>query len=162
MRDDSFGVVLDAASVTPAMQQRRSALSARAIEPVEEAPADAADFTADIAPFAGGGWRPPSVSRRALEADGLAERPTEQPLEIPEEWRDRKILNPNLSPHNPLLSAEERRRNLMLLERGFEIEPDEEEEKPAPAPAQRRVVLTAAMVGQMTDDEVDEWIERHS
>jgi hypothetical protein len=161
MRD--FQPVLDAEVVTPQMEAKRAALSGRTIEPAEEAPAAGPDFTSDMAAFRGGPFRAPSVSRDALEAEGLPVRAPETPVEIPERYRNMSFLPADRSPHNPNLSLEERERNALLLEREFEIEPDEEkEEKPAPAPRQRRVVLTAAMVGQMTDDEIDDWIERHS
>jgi hypothetical protein len=160
----TFEPIIDSETITPAMAERRAALSGRTVEEPEQAPADPAEFT-DIAPFgAVAGFRPPVVSRAALEASGLPKRAPVEPVEIPPEWRDRPVLPAHLSPHNPALSPQERERNRLLLERGFEIEPDEEEEeeKPAPAPGQRRVVLTAAMVGQMTEDEMDAWIERHS
>jgi hypothetical protein len=166
MSDDSFQPVLDAETVTPAMAERRAALSGRTIEEPAEVPGDAAREFTDIAPFgAVAGYRPPTVSLASLRAGGLRERPTEAPAtEIPERYRNMRFLRPDQSPHNPNLTRQERERNRLLLERGFEIEPDEpdEEEKSAPAPAQRRVVLTAAMVGQMTEREVDEWLERNS
>jgi hypothetical protein len=164
----TFEPIIDSETITPAMAERRAALSRRTVEEPEAAPTEAVEFTADIAPFGPvAGYRPLVVSRAALEAQGLAKRAPETPIELPPEWRDRKILPSHLSPFNPNLTAEERERNALLLERGggeliFMGDLDEEEEKPAKPAGQRRVVLTASMAGQMTEEEIDDWIERHS